>query len=90
MQKEPAVIIGTIVTILLAVLQALSGNGFISDALAGKLTDLANGAGQLLLLLLPLITSILIRPTVYSPSTVQTVANNSAATGSSVVTVTPP
>lgn len=59
--KEPAVIIGTIVTILLAVVTTLNGNGFISDAAAGKLTDLANGAGQLVLLLLPLITSLIIR-----------------------------
>jgi len=59
--KEPAVIIGTIVTIVLAVVTTLDGNGFISDALAGKLTDLVNGGAQLLLLLLPLITAILIR-----------------------------
>ncbi len=46
----------------------LNGNGFISDAAAGKLTDLANGAGQLVLLLLPLITSLIIRTQV-SPAT---------------------
>ena len=68
MNKEPALIIGTIVTILLAVVTTLSGNGFISDALAGKLTDLVNGAGQLILLLLPLITAALIRTRVYSPA----------------------
>lgn len=61
MGKEPALIIGTIVTIILAIVTTLSGNGFISDALAGKLTDLVNGAAQLILLLLPLITAAVIR-----------------------------
>lgn len=68
MQKEPALIVGTIVTIILAVISALSGNGFIGDALAGRLTDVVNAASQLILLLIPLITGALIRGTVYSPA----------------------
>jgi len=68
MSKEPALIIGTIVTILLAAVTTLDGNGFISDALAGKLTDLVNGASQLIILLLPFITGVLIRSKVYSPA----------------------
>lgn len=59
--KEPALVIGTVVTIALFVISTLSGNGFISDAAAGKATDLVNGAAQLVLLLLPLITAALIR-----------------------------
>jgi hypothetical protein len=59
--KEPALVIGTIVTILLAIVSTLAGNGFISDVAAGKLTDLVNGAAQLVLLLIPLITAALIR-----------------------------
>jgi hypothetical protein len=61
MNKEPALIIGTLVTIIVATLATLSGNGFISLALAGKLTDLVNGGAQLIILLIPLITAALIR-----------------------------
>ena len=61
MSKEPALIIGTIVTIIVATLATLSGNGFISLALAGKLTDLVNGGAQLFILLIPLITAAIIR-----------------------------
>jgi len=68
MSKEPALIIGTIVTIIVAALATLSGNGFISLALAGKLTDLVNGGAQLIILLIPLITAALIRTKV-SPAT---------------------
>jgi hypothetical protein len=68
MNKEPALIIGTLVTIIVATLATLSGNGFISDALAGKLTDLVNGGAQLLILLIPLITAAIIRTKV-SPAT---------------------
>lgn len=67
MQKEPALIIGTIVTIILGIIATLTGNGFISDALAGKLTDLVNAAAQLIILLIPFITAVLVRQKVYSP-----------------------
>jgi hypothetical protein len=62
--KEPALVIGTLVTIVVAILTTLSGNGFISDVAAGKAIDLANAIGQLLILFLPLITAALIRPKV--------------------------
>lgn len=61
MNKEPALIIGTIVTIILGVVTTLDGNGFISDALAGKVTDAVNAIGQIIILLLPVITAALIR-----------------------------
>ena len=61
MDKEPALIIGTVVTILVAILATLSGNGFISDALAGKLTDAVNSVAQIVILLIPLITAAFIR-----------------------------
>jgi hypothetical protein len=59
--KEPALVIGTIVTIIVGIVSTLANDGFISDLAAGRLTDLVNGAGQLLLLLLPLITAAIIR-----------------------------
>jgi hypothetical protein len=68
--KEPALIIGTIVTIVVGAIATLSGNGFISDAVAGKATDLVNSIAQLLLLLAPLITAYITRGQVYSPATV--------------------
>lgn len=61
MNKEPALIIGTIVTIALAIVSTLSGNGFISDALAGHLTDAVTAIGQLILLFIPVITAAVIR-----------------------------
>ena len=61
MNREPALIIGTIVTIVLGILATLQGDGFISDALAGKLTDLVTAGSQIIVLLIPLITAALIR-----------------------------
>jgi ABC-type transporter Mla maintaining outer membrane lipid asymmetry permease subunit MlaE len=69
MNKEPALIIGTVVTIILGALQTLQGNGFISDVAAGTATDLVNQVGNLLVLLVPLITAAIVRGRVYSPAT---------------------
>lgn len=69
MNKEPALLIGTLVTIILGVVTTLAGDGIISDALAGKITDIVNAGAQLLVLLIPIITGILIRGQVYSPNT---------------------
>lgn len=64
--REPAAWIGIIVTCILAVLSVLTGEGVISDALAGQITDAANAIAQLLVLFAPLITGLLIRPNVTS------------------------
>ncbi len=88
--KEPALIVGTIVTILGFIIATLSGNGFISDAAAGKATDAVNIGQQLVIFFLPLITAIATRQQVYSPATVQKVADQAAATGSADVTLPPP
>ena len=88
--KEPVVIIGTVVTVLVGVIATLLGNGFISDAAAGKATDAINSIGQLLILLAPLIATLLARTQAFSPATVKAVAANAAATGNATVTMTPP
>ena len=62
--REPAVIIGTIATILVGIVATLTGNGFISDVAAGKATDIINSAAQLLLLLAPLLAGLAIRQNV--------------------------
>ncbi len=62
--REPAFWIGLGVTLILGVVQTLSGSGVISDAIAGKITDGTNAISQAALLLLPLITGLLIRQTV--------------------------
>jgi hypothetical protein len=59
--REPALIIGAIVTVLINLLASLAGEGFISDVLAGTLSDLVTSASALILALLPLITAALIR-----------------------------
>ena len=66
--KEPAVLIGIIVTVILGAVQTLTGEGIISEALAGTVTDLLNAGAQLVVLLIPIITGILIRSQVYSPA----------------------
>ena len=68
MNKEPALIIGTIVTIILGAVQTLQGNGFVSDVQAGTVSDLTNSVANLLVLLVPLITAAIVRQKVYSPA----------------------
>jgi ABC-type transporter Mla maintaining outer membrane lipid asymmetry permease subunit MlaE len=62
--REPAVIIGLVVTIILGAVSTLLGDGFISDVTAGKVTDAVNAIAQLAVLAAPLIAGILIRPRV--------------------------
>jgi hypothetical protein len=64
--REPAFWIGLIATIVLGVIQTLVGHGLVSDALAGRVTDAVNALSQLLALLAPLITGLLIRQPVTS------------------------
>ena len=62
--RQPAFWIGLIVTLVLGALSTLVGEGVISDALAGQITDGVNAIAQLAVLLAPLITGLLIRPAV--------------------------
>ncbi len=62
--RQPAVWIGVIVSCILAVLGVLTGEGIVSDALAGQIGDVVAALSQILILLAPVITGLLIRPTV--------------------------
>lgn len=62
--RQPAAWIGIIVSSILAVLSVLTGEGVISDALSLQITDGVNAIAQLLVLLAPLITGLLIQPKV--------------------------
>lgn len=62
-KREPAFYIGLAVSVVLAVLSVLTGQGVVSDAIAGQITDATNAIAQLALIFAPLITGILIRPT---------------------------
>lgn len=62
--RQPAFWIGLIVTIILGALQTLVGEGLISDALNGQITDGVNAIAQLALLIAPLVTGLLIKPAV--------------------------
>ena len=66
--KEPAIIIGAVLTVVLNLVASLAGQGFISDAIAGHLTDIFNSLGALVVALLPVITAIFVRQAVYSPA----------------------
>ena len=62
--REPAFWIGLVVTIILGAIGTLSGEGVISDASKGQITDGVNAIAQLAVLLAPLIAGLLIRQTV--------------------------
>ena len=62
--RQPAFWIGLIVTLVIGVISTLSTQGLISQALAGKVTDTVNALAQLVTLLAPVITGLLIKPTV--------------------------
>jgi hypothetical protein len=81
--REPAFWIGVIVTLILGVLQTLTGNGLISEVAAGKATDIVNSTAQLLVLLAPLIAGIVIRTQV-TPSSAPAVDQ-----GTTVTVITP-
>lgn len=81
--RQPAAWIGIIVSCILAVLSVLTGQGVVSDALAGRITDGVNALAQLLVILAPVITGLLIKPTV-TP-----IADPHLPQGSTVTVVTP-
>lgn len=62
--RQPAFWIGLIVSIVLGAVQTIAGEGLISDAATGRVTDAVNATANLLLLVAPLLTGLLIRPTV--------------------------
>jgi hypothetical protein len=55
--RQPAAWIGIIVSCILAVLSVLTGQGVISDALAGRITDGVNAVAQLLVIAAPIVTA---------------------------------
>ena len=62
--RQPAFWIGLIVSIVLGAVRTIAGEGLISDAATGQITNAVNAVGELLLLVAPLITGALINPTV--------------------------
>jgi uncharacterized membrane protein len=81
--RQPAFWIGLIVSLILGVVQNLTGSGLISDVRAGQVTDLVNAAAQLAVLLAPLIAGLLIRTQV-TPT-----AAPSLPAGTTVTAITP-
>lgn len=59
--NEPARWIGLVVALIIGAITTLNGQGFVSDALTGQVTDIVNAAAQLGLLLSPIIAAELIR-----------------------------
>jgi len=82
--KEPVVWIGIIATVVIAIVQTLSGQGVISDVTAGKALDATNAMTQLLTLLAPIIAGLLAR------TQVTPVANPALPSGTTVTVLTPP
>lgn len=79
--REPAFWIGLIVALILGAVRTIAGEGLISDAAEGQVTNVVNALAQLAELAAPLIAGLLIRQTVYSPVTTQKIADRAAATG---------
>jgi hypothetical protein len=59
--NEPARWIGLIVALVIGAVTTANGQGFVSDAIRGQVTDIVNAAAQLVTLLLPIITAEIIR-----------------------------
>jgi hypothetical protein len=59
--REVSFWVGVVVALVLGVVQTLSGNGLISDALTGQITDGVDAISQAILLLVPVITGLIIR-----------------------------
>lgn len=81
-KNEPLAFIGALVTIGLAAVATLAGQGFVSDAAAGKATDILTTGGQLLVVLAPFLTALIGRNFVFGPETVKQL--DPAAGGSEV------
>lgn len=81
--RQPAFWIGVIVSSILAVLSVLTTDGVLSEALSGQITDGVNAVAQILVLLAPIITGLLIR------TQVTPVASPKLPTGTTVEVVSP-
>lgn len=81
--RQPAFWIGLIVSLVVAVLSVLSGNGVINQATSGKITDATNALAQLLTILAPVIAGLLIK------TQVTPVAAPALPAGTSVTVITP-
>jgi len=82
--REPVVVIGIAASVVIAVIQTLSGQGVISDVTAGRALDGVNALQQILVLLAPIIASLLARTQVTPTS------NPVLPQGTKVTVVTPP
>lgn len=85
--REPAVLIGIVAAVILAVVQSLAGNGVLSPDIAtmiGKALDPAQGGWAL-----PIILGIVTRFFVYSPASTQAIATSAAKSGSDVIPAPP-
>ena len=81
--RQPAFWIGLAGSIVVAVLGVLTGQGVITDAVAGKINDATTAIVQLLTILVPVIAGLVIRTQV-------TPVSSPALPAGTVVTVTHP
>lgn len=82
--REPVVIIGVAASCVIAVIQVLSGQGIISDVVAGHAIDATKALTQILTILAPVIAAFVARPQV-TPVSAPTLP-----AGTKVTVVTPP
>lgn len=87
-RKEPAVVIGILAAVVLAVVNTLTGQGVLDPDIGvtiGKAIDPAQGGWAI-----PILVGVVTRFFVYSPPTVAAVAATAAATGDPTVRTGPP
>jgi hypothetical protein len=82
--RQPVFWIGVIASAVIAVVQVLSGNGVISDVVAGKAMDATNALAQVITILAPVIAAMISR------TQVTPVASPALPQGTKVTVITPP
>src|SRR5689334_3596842 len=65
--REPVAWIGVIVALAITIIQTLSGQGVISDAVAGRSVDAVNALAQVATIFVPIIIAIFVQRKAVTP-----------------------
>lgn len=82
--REPVAWVAVIVAVAIAVIQTLTGQGVIDDAVAGKAIDTTNAIAQVASILIPIVLGAFVTRRAVTP-----VAAPALPTGSAVTAYTP-
>lgn len=82
--RQPVAWVGVIVAVAIAIIQALTGQGVISDAVAGRSIDAVNSLASVAIIFLPLILNVLIAKPAVTP-----ISDPALPAGTTVTVYTP-